>query len=102
HFLEINVSGGASAIHTPAITNQTKVEIDKLSGPIHFIGIGGIGMSALARLALDRGIPVSGSDKSGSATTDQLKKEGASIYIGHASSNVTGSGLIVVSTAISD
>lgn len=54
---------------------------------VHFIGIGGIGMSALARYFLSDGWQVSGSDLSHSATTGELKKEGAVIYIGKHSEN---------------
>ena len=49
----------------------------------HFIGIGGIGMSALARILLDKKIPVSGSDLSSSETTQQLVKKGAVVHQGH-------------------
>jgi UDP-N-acetylmuramate--alanine ligase len=74
--------------------------LDKLKGRLHFIGIGGIGMSALARLILSRGISVSGSDKQGNKITDDLSKAGALIYIGHAASNASGAAGVVVSTAI--
>jgi UDP-N-acetylmuramate--alanine ligase len=75
-------------------------DLDKLKGRLHFIGIGGIGMSALARLILSRGIPVSGSDKQGNKITDHLSKLGATIYTGHAASNASGAAGMVVSTAI--
>lgn len=55
---------------------------------IHFIGIGGSGISALAYLALAHGIKVSGSDVSENPTTENLKKEGAHIYIGHSNKNL--------------
>lgn len=55
---------------------------------VHFIGIGGIGMSALARYFLSLGWQVSGSDLFPSSITDELKKEGVKIYIGHKMSNV--------------
>ncbi len=74
--------------------------LDKLNGRLHFIGIGGIGMSALARLILNRGIAVSGSDKQGNKITDDLTKAGALIYTGHTASNASGAAGIVVSTAI--
>ena len=74
--------------------------LNELNGRLHFIGIGGIGMSALARLALNRGITVSGSDKQGNAITDELSKLGAQIYTGHAASNASGAAGMVVSTAI--
>lgn len=74
--------------------------LSQFSGRLHFIGIGGIGMSALARLALDRGINVSGSDKQGNKITEELSRLGAHIYTGHNASNVQGASGIVVSTAI--
>ena len=55
---------------------------------VHFIGIGGVGMSALAMLALKRGYIVSGSDISNSKNIDNLLKEGAVINIGHDGSNI--------------
>lgn len=55
---------------------------------IHFIGIGGSGISALAYLALAHGLKVSGSDIAANPTTENLKKEGAHIYIGHSKENL--------------
>ncbi len=69
-------------------------------GRIHFVGIGGSGMSAIALALLQRGIPVSGSDLKASRNTHQLEGLGATIYIGHAASNVEGAELVVVSTAV--
>lgn len=66
----------------------------------HLIGIGGIGMSALAHILLQKGIPVSGSDMISSATTEQLQKKGAEIFIGHSANNIKNSSAIVYSTGI--
>ena len=66
----------------------------------HLIGIGGIGMSAIAQVLLDRGIKVSGSDLRLSKITDDLKKQGAEIYIGHTLTNIKGAKVIVYSSAI--
>ncbi|MBI4547468.1 MAG: UDP-N-acetylmuramate--L-alanine ligase [Ignavibacteriae bacterium] len=55
---------------------------------IHFVGIGGIGMSGIAEILLDQGFKVSGSDKSLSEITDRLQKLGAEIYEGHQAQNV--------------
>ncbi len=55
----------------------------------HFIGIGGIGMSALARILLQRGVHVSGSDKNASVITEELKQLGAEIFIGHSASLIS-------------
>lgn len=67
---------------------------------IHFIGIGGIGVSAVARLAIGRGLTVSGSDVRQSQLTDTMKSLGARVTIGHAAENVDDVELVVVSTAI--
>lgn len=69
---------------------------------IHFIGIGGAGMSALARILLDKGCEVSGSDIKDSPLAKQLREHGARIFIGHKAENVTAVDAIVVSTAIPD
>ena len=69
-------------------------------GRIHMIGIGGIGMSALARLYRSRGFQVGGSDISRSEITDALRKEGVRIFIGqHKAANVAGSVGKVIHTA---
>lgn len=67
---------------------------------LHFIGIGGIGMSGIAEVLLDLGYQVSGSDLNASQVTENLQKKGAEIHIGHKASNVEGSTLIVYSSAI--
>lgn len=60
-----------------------------LKTKVHFIGIGGIGMSGLARLLLKRNVHVTGSDLASSYVTDGLVKEGAKVYFGHSSHNIT-------------
>jgi len=85
-----------------AAGHQASIQLDAVKGTIHFIGIGGIGMSALARLLVARGVAVSGSDKEASPITDELKRMGATIYVGHDAKNVEGAGLVAVSTAITD
>lgn len=67
---------------------------------LHFIGIGGIGMSALARIALARRIPVSGSNDKESDTTRRLRDEGARIAIGHRPENISGRPCVVVTSAV--
>ncbi len=66
----------------------------------HFIAIGGIGMSALARILLDRGATVSGSDASSSYVTKGLEKAGAKVCIGHKAENLPATAIVVYSTAI--
>jgi UDP-N-acetylmuramate--alanine ligase len=67
---------------------------------LHFIGIGGIGMSGIAEVLLDLGYYVSGSDLNASPVIENLKKKGAIISIGHSAENVEGSTIIVYSSAI--
>lgn len=67
---------------------------------LHFIGIGGIGMSGIAEVLLDLGYSVSGSDLNPSATIENLKHKGATIHIGHSASNLGDAALVVYSSAI--
>ena len=83
-----------------ATPGAKKLKLGQIAGPVHFIGIGGIGMSALALLLLAEGVKVSGSDKAGSPITDELKSLGAEIYIGHKAENLGKAEAVVVSTAI--
>jgi UDP-N-acetylmuramate--alanine ligase len=67
---------------------------------VHFVGIGGIGMSAIAEVLLTLGYQVSGSDAKLSAITDRLSKLGATIQVGHSTENVTGAKAVVVTSAL--
>ncbi len=67
---------------------------------IHFVGIGGIGMSGIAEVLLNLGYRVSGSDMRRTAVTDRLEKLGGTIYEGHAASNIEGAHVLVTSTAV--
>lgn len=67
---------------------------------IHLVGVGGAGMSAIARILLEMGCRVSGSDISKSPRTESLRILGARIFLGHRSSNVDGADLVVASSAI--
>mgnify|MGYP002520044040 FL=1 len=69
---------------------------------IHFIGIGGIGMSAIAEILLERGFQVSGSDMKESEMVDKLIASGAEVYLGHRAKNVEGADLVVYTAAVSD
>lgn len=71
-------------------------------GRVHFIGIGGAGMSAIAKVLVERGVDVTGSDLKGSRITDALIEMGAHVHIGHDPAHVEGAGLVVVSAAIDD
>ena len=69
-------------------------------GPIHFVGIGGIGMSGIAEVLLNLGYKVQGSDASENANVKRLIEKGAVIFIGHDAKNLGDAGVVVVSTAI--
>ncbi len=71
-----------------------------MQGTLHFVGIGGIGMSAIARILLARGEQVTGSDTGESALTRQLRDLGARVDIGHRKEHVNGARAVVVSSAI--
>ncbi|MEZ8142593.1 UDP-N-acetylmuramate--L-alanine ligase [Enterovibrio norvegicus FF-33] len=67
---------------------------------IHFVGIGGAGMCGIAEVLLNEGYEVSGSDLSENPVTQRLVSKGATVFFGHAESNVDGASVVVVSTAI--
>ncbi|MBW7967506.1 UDP-N-acetylmuramate--L-alanine ligase [Bradyrhizobium sp. BR 10261] len=69
-------------------------------GPIHFVGIGGIGMSGIAEVLVNLGYAVQGSDASDNYNLDRLRKKGARVSVGHKAENVDGAEVVVVSTAI--
>ena len=67
---------------------------------IHFVGIGGVGMSGIAEVLLNLGFKISGSDLSDNAATKRLAKQGAKIYHEHAASHVEKADVVVTSTAV--
>ncbi|MGC8826833.1 MAG: Mur ligase domain-containing protein, partial [Anaerolineae bacterium] len=69
-------------------------------GKVHFVGIGGAGLSAIARVLLEQGEQVSGSDLQASALTAGLESLGAKVTIGHRAENVRGADVVVVSSAV--
>jgi UDP-N-acetylmuramate--alanine ligase len=69
-------------------------------GPVHFVGIGGIGMSGIAEVMLNLGYTVQGSDQSDSANVKRLRDKGVHVAIGHNAVNLTGVKVVVVSSAI--
>ncbi len=72
----------------------------KKNKQIHFVGIGGIGMSGIAELLLPLGCKVSGSDLRSTETTRRLQQLGAVIYQGHQADNITGADVVVISSAV--
>ena len=76
--------------------------LERLAGRrIHFVGIGGAGMSGIARIMLSEGLNISGSDVTESAITKSLVALGAKIFIGHSAENIRGADLLITSGAIS-
>jgi UDP-N-acetylmuramate--alanine ligase len=69
-------------------------------GPIHFVGIGGIGMSGIAEVLVNLGYAVQGSDASDNYNLDRLRNKGAKVSVGHKAENVDGAEVVVVSSAI--
>ncbi len=78
---------------------RTLVPADQL-GTVHFVGIGGAGLSGIARIMLARGITVSGSDAKESATLEALRVLGATCHVGHDAAHVGDADTVVVSTAV--
>jgi UDP-N-acetylmuramate--alanine ligase len=69
---------------------------------LHFVGIGGAGMSGIAEVLLNLGFQVSGSDLGKNVATRRLKQLGATVYLGHAKQNLTDADAVVVSTAVGE
>jgi len=85
---------------TSRMNNELRTKLLKGARSIHFIGIGGIGMSGLAGVLLEKGYLISGSDKKKNTLTECLEKRGATIYQGHLSSHLAGADLVVTSSTI--
>ena len=69
---------------------------------VHFIGIGGSGLSAIARLLLESGYTVSGSDRTLTSFAEEVRKAGATVFVGHHPRNLTGADWVVRSSAITE
>jgi UDP-N-acetylmuramate--alanine ligase len=69
---------------------------------LHFVGVGGSGMSGIAEVLAHLGYTVSGSDLAASATTRRLEGEGVKVTVGHAAANIAGADAVVISTAVKD
>src|SRR4249920_918710 len=69
-------------------------------GPVHFVGIGGIGMSGIAEVLANLGYSVTGSDVADSANVKRLRDKGVNVVIGHKAENIDGADVVVVSSAI--
>ncbi len=69
---------------------------------IHVVGIGGSGLSAIARILLGQGYRVSGSDRSANDLTAALARDGATVYVGHAAAQVEGADALIITSAVKD
>ena len=76
-----------------------KIELAKTE-IIHFVGIGGIGMSGLANIMKGLGFKIQGSDINFNKNIDRLRKSKIKVYIGHSKKNISSSTILVVSSAI--
>ena len=92
------------ARHEPGTTRKSKgdnsMKLPRDIGPVHFVGIGGIGMSGIAEVLGNLGYTVTGSDVSDSANVKRLRDKGIKVAIGHKAENIDGADVVVVSSAI--
>src|SRR5262249_1747317 len=84
----------------PGWTGDESMKPPSDIGPIHFVGIGGIGMSGIAEVLINLGYTVQGSDASDSANVKRLRDKGAKVSIGHSAGALGDAEVVVVSTAI--
>ena len=99
----VGVASGALMLYNSGIATRTKGEAtcNSEQEQLHFIGVGGVGMSGIARVAHDQGMAVSGSDIKESRYTKQLRDAGVTVFIGQDGANIPdGDVTVVVSTAI--
>ncbi|RMD48591.1 MAG: UDP-N-acetylmuramate--L-alanine ligase [Alphaproteobacteria bacterium] len=90
----------ASTARTAPAAGRPATKLPTEIGPIHFIGIGGIGMSGIAEVLINHGYRVQGSDLKRSAITDRLERLGARIFVPQAAENLGEAEVVVVSSAI--
>ncbi|QDW63097.1 UDP-N-acetylmuramate--L-alanine ligase [Oerskovia sp. KBS0722] len=83
--------GDRAAVAPPALEDL---------GTVHLVGIGGAGMSVVARLLVARGVRVQGSDAKASAVVEALRADGVTVHVGHEAGNVTGADTLVLSSAV--
>ena len=89
-----------SSFDARAMIGDMRMKLPNELGPIHFIGIGGIGMSGIAELLKNLDYEVQGSDASDSANVKRLRDKGISVQVGHEARNLGEAAVVVVSTAI--
>jgi|TARA_R100000501_G_scaffold17834_1_gene34188 UDP-N-acetylmuramate--alanine ligase len=84
----------------PIVERRAQARFSKAIGTIHFVGIGGIGMSGIAEVMKNLGYDVQGSDIAESSKVESLRELGIHVHIGHQAENIDGVSVVVVSTAI--
>jgi UDP-N-acetylmuramate--alanine ligase len=94
------VSGVEASVAGNLVFRNQNVKMNLAAKQYHFIGVGGIGMSGLAELLVRQGYEVSGSDLAANALTEKLQHLGVQFFQGHAPDNITGSPVVVISSAI--
>src|SRR6201999_4671614 len=87
-------------LRTAIPLRETRMRLPREIGPIHFIGIGGIGMSGIAEVLNNLGYTVQGSDAAENANVARLREKGVTVFVGHKAENAAGADVVVVSTAI--
>ncbi|QVQ53130.1 UDP-N-acetylmuramate--L-alanine ligase [Spiractinospora alimapuensis] len=85
-----------------SLVERTEVPPTTELGHVHFVGIGGAGMSGIARVLLRQGVPVSGSDAREGPALPELRAAGATVHVGHTAENLGDADTLVVSSAIRD
>ena len=83
-----------------SVTRERPTKLPQDVGLIHFVGIGGIGMSGIAEVLLNMGYRVQGSDAKANDRTKSLEEQGAAIFIGQSADNLQGAQVVVISSAI--
>jgi UDP-N-acetylmuramate--alanine ligase len=89
-------------VKAPLPTRGTHLQPMRRIQRVHFVGIGGAGMSGIAEVLVNQGFTVSGSDLAEGATTLRLRQLGATVHQGHAAEHVRGADVLVVSSAVSE
>src|SRR5262249_52649935 len=80
--------------------NRNIMQMPADMGPVHILGIGGIGMSAIAEILHSRGYTVQGSDQKDSANVKRLRAKGMRVFVGHDAVNLVGARYVVISSAV--
>jgi UDP-N-acetylmuramate--alanine ligase len=94
------MSGTGPGMTAVRVKGRHSMKLPRDIGPVHFVGIGGIGMSGIAEVLANLGYTVTGSDVAESANVKRLREKGIAVAIGHKAENLDGADVVVVSSAI--